>query len=102
MHCVNSTTLHLISHFCQLPRAMLFLLLLTLPFVASNVPFVSQRLDLIAFHLVLASELGFVDTMFKYQSHSAWSRASSCLLTLKSLNVIPFRTSVLLLLTSCS
>src|SRR3954469_2822890 len=69
-----------VSLFCQLPRALFTLCLLTLPLIASNVPFVSQR----SLPLVLSSDLMFVNIIFEYhQSQTAWCITSSCLLTLK-------------------
>src|SRR4051812_42792238 len=76
-----------VIRFCQLPRALFTLCLLTLPLIAFNVPFVSQR----SLPLVLPSDLMFVNTTFEYhQSQTAWCIASSDLLTLKCiLSVIP-------------
>src|SRR3954468_12208879 len=81
-----------VIRFCQLPRALFTLCLLTLPLIAFNVPFVSQRsLPLVlpfvsqrSLPLVLPSDLMFVNTTFEYhQSQTAWCKASSDLLTLK-------------------
>src|SRR3954462_8561107 len=69
-----------VIRFCQLPRALRTLCLLTLPLIASNVPFVSQR----SLPPVLPSDLMFVTTTFEYHpSQTAWCSASSDLLILK-------------------
>src|SRR3954464_2822991 len=69
-----------VIRFCQLPRALFTLCLLTLPLIAPNVPFVSQR----SLPRVLPSDLMFVNTTFEYhQSQAAWCKASSDLLIAK-------------------